>query len=174
MKAKTFKDWLIESAYTGGDLPKRITLITSFPDSYADLSKDAFEDAFKKLETELKRWDVTANLFWHEFGKSDTLYCWFGWDSLQEWGSAVNLDEERLSPTALKEIWKKGELTVHSARNDWDAVKALLSLTNGLQTDDLVWLNQWCELNGHRDLSIKIKELPNWPGDLTDWALGDW
>jgi hypothetical protein len=169
MKAKTFKDWLVESSYTSGDLPRRITLITSWSDGY-----DAFEDTFKKLETELKRWDITAELFWHEFGKADTIYCWFGWESLQEWGSAVNLEEERLSPSFLTKIWKTAGLSIHSSRNGWDAVQSLIAFGDNLPADELVWLNQWCELNGHRDLSIKIKELPNWPGDLTDWALGDW
>jgi len=173
MKAKTFKDWLVESSYTGGDLPRRITLITSWSDSY---DSGRFDETLEVLKAELKRWDVTAELFWHEFGKADTLYCWFGWDSLQEWGSAVNLDVDaaRLSPSALTQIWKKAELSIHSSKNGWDAAKALIAFGNGIPADELVWLNQWCELNGHRDLSIKIKELPNWPGDLTDWALGDW
>ena len=171
MKAKTFKDWLIESTYTGGDLPRKITLITSWSDSY---DSGRFDETLEVLKAELKRWDVTAELFWHEFGKADTLYCWFGWDSLQEWGSVVNLEKELLSPSALTEIWKKCELSIHSAQADRDAVRSLITYADGLPADDLVWLNQWCELNNHRDLSIKIKELPNWPGDLTDWALGDW
>jgi len=171
MKAKTFKDWLVESSYTSGDLPRRITLITSWSDGY-DTSKP--EDHLERLKAELKEWDITAELFWHEFGKADTIYCWFGWDSLQEWGSAVNLEEERLSPSFLTKIWKTADLSIHSSRNGWDAAQSLIAFGDNLPADELVWLDKWCELNGHRDLSIKIKELPNWPGDLTDWALGDW
>ena len=82
------------------------------------------------------------------------------------WGTFVFLDLE-VSPDSQAQ--RVGEFVEHGGR--------LLS------ADQLVELSVWLENAPIRDrrspyyideLVKKIKELPNWPEDWTDWALGDW
>ena len=173
MNVKTFQGWLAESVFSEQGAPSKITCIAAWANDATDLEK-----VVDRLQIALRHWDVTAPVIWYTATDVlDQFHIWFGWDSLQEWGDLVNLEEERFSPTNIQKAWKEANLTVHSARNDYDAVKLLLTYSAFQQeapAEELIWLKGLCDRKNWKDLSEKITGFPNWPEDPAEWAWGEW
>ena len=75
----------------------------------------------------------------------------------------------------VRQSFSNHGLSIDSMTHGWQAVNTLIRKWKDATTDDLMWLKAWCDQHeDFSDLIDKLKEHPNWPEDMSDWALGDW
>jgi len=174
MKAKTFRDWLAESAEsTGRRLPKNITLITTV--SIDAMEADSGQTRVESILSEMKAGGLQIILVL-PVPVLDLIYIWIGWDDMQEWGYFANHETGLFEPKQFRKVFGEHGFSIDSMSQSWQAVNTLIRKWKDATVEDLVWLIDWCNQYGDTfsDLVEKIKEHPNWPEDMTDWALDEW
>lgn len=178
MKAKGFKEWIAEARvredWTGAKL--WFDQETDFRELLGQdiwqirthgTTEQQLKDFVRRLELDL---DVAAQPIILT-GTSNTFAHWFSLDKrlLQEtvgdWSDGLTDEVKRYI-----DVFKSNAGGVDKILDRGD---------DDLTEDQLVQLLGWVEGRGLsreflESITLRIKAHPNWPEDITDWALGDW
>jgi hypothetical protein len=90
------------------------------------------------------------------------------------------LDDRWSSMHLLPDVFlsnPNGVLEIINGAGKWltaDQAVQLVEWLNSKVDRDPAWRRDKLDPDYLEKLVAKVKELPNWPEDLTDWALGDW
>ena len=178
MKAQTFKEWLAESTEANGrPIPKNISLITAVAGSQE--TADSAESAVKEILNEMKATRLQIVLVL-PVSVLDLVYIWIGWNEDGDWGFLLNPETGQLDSRqdgTFRSSFSNHDFSIDSMRHGWQAVNTLIRYWKTATVDDLMWIKAWCDQYEEADFSDlidKLKEHPNWPEDMTDWALDEW
>lgn len=192
MKAKRFKEFILESAEPNTDTEEGVRWWFG-PDS--DL-REVLGTGLWKISTANREPDkpleIMKNFAWLLQAELTPVIEKRGLWTIFWFRSSRELGKEEVEDalSTVKINFRGQGLDIDCFKSSTTGVFWLLDqLDDRLTEEQLVQLVEWLEDNvedadrfGRDQLDreyvdktiLKIKALPNWPADMTDWALGDW
>lgn len=183
MKAKKFKEWIRESREPNTDTEEGVRWWFSQDSDMREVLgtglwkiSTANRDPEKPLEV-MKgyAWLLQAELSPVIEKRGLWTNLWFR--------SSRELEEKEVeeATTTVKINFRGQGLDIDCYRSNDNGIYSILTeLEDRLTAEQLVQIVEWLENLDQPDREwvdntiLKIKRMPNWPSDMTDWALEDW
>ena len=192
MKAKLFKEFILESTEPNTDTEEGIRWWFGPESNMQEILGTGLWKLSTANQDPDKPLEVLANFAWL-LGTELTpviekrgLWTSFWFRS----GRELDKDEVEEANSTVKINFRGQGLDIDCYRSSDTAISFILNvLGDRLTEEQLIQMVGWLEdhaedtdIYGRTKLEkgwvaetiLKIKALPNWPSDMTDWALGDW